>query len=249
MSTQTDFAGKVALVTGAARGIGAASVRAFVEAGASVVLTDLVSEVHDVAADMERSGGQVVAAVGDVTQPDFCENVVDLALSSFSRLDFAFNNAGISGQPQDVWDLGVEDWHRVIDVNLNSIFYCVKSQVPAMIRNGGGVIVNNSSVCGVKPIPGSSIEYTTAKHGVIGLTRQLAVNHGKDGIRCVAICPGFIETPLTAAEEKGWFLERIPQARSGQPADIGRAVRMLCSEDAAYMNGEYIIVDGGFVLG
>lgn len=251
------FAGKVALITGAARGIGAAAARMFADEGAALVLTDLSEEVEEFARDIEQSGGRVITLVADVSDPESSKALVTLARENFGRLDFSFNNAGIGGKPCPVEELTADDWTRVIEVNLSAVFYGIKYQIPAMLESGGGVIVNNSSVLGLKPIPGSSLEYTAAKHGVIGLTRQVAVNYASKGIRCVAICPGFIETPLTAADEDGqsdhegvdWFINHTPMGRSGQPEDIAGAVKILCSDDAAYITGNSLQVDGGFVLG
>ena len=250
------FNGKVALVTGAAGGIGAATARMFAAEGAEVVLVDLADKVEDLASDIEQSGGRAKALVADISDPESSKALVALAVSGFGRLDFAFNNAGIGGRPCSIEELTVEDWNKVISVNLNAVFYGIKYQLPAMLKSGGGVIVNNSSVLGLKPIPGQSLEYTAAKHGVIGLTRQVAVNYGADGIRCVAICPGFIETDLTAQDDGvktkhegvDWIIGRTPMGRSGQPEEIAGAVRMLCSDDASYVNGASLQVDGGFVL-
>lgn len=250
------FDGRVALVTGAARGIGAAAARMFSDNGASVVLGDLSPDVEKVSAEIEESGGSAAGLAGNVVEPEYCEALVNLAIERFGRLDFAFNNAGIAGHRCDIAELPVDDWKRVIDVNLNGVFYGVKFQIPAMIKNGGGVVVNNSSVLGLKPIPGSSLEYTAAKHGVIGLTRQVATNYGGAGIRCVAVCPGFIETPLTAAGSEAnsghdgddWFIARTPLGRNGQPEDIAGVVKLLCSEEAAFVNGDSLLVDGGFAL-
>lgn len=238
------FSGKVAIVTGAARGIGAATVRMFADEGAAIVLGDVLPEVADLAARLDNA----CALKGDVSDPDYCKALVDLAIDSYGRLDFAFNNAGIGGKPGPIEDLSPEDWRRVIEINLNAVYYGIHYQVPAMVANGGGVIINTSSVLGLKPIQGSSLEYTAAKHGVIGLTRQVAVNHGGDGIRCNAICPGFIETPLVADHQSEWFVERTPAGRAGKPEDIAGVMRMLCSDDAAFVNGASIQVDGGFVL-
>ena len=240
------FDNKVALVTGAAGGIGAATARMFVENGARVVLADVLEDIADVASDLGAQNA--VALSGNVADPAYGEALVNLAVSEFGRLDFAFNNAGIGGSEVPIDELKVSDWQRVIDVNLNGVFYGIRYQVPAMRGCGGGVIINTSSVLGVKPIPGSSLEYTAAKHGLIGLTRQVAVNHGQDGIRCIAVCPGFISTPLVRDQQEDWFVGRTPIGRTGKPNDIAGVVRMLCSDDASFINGASITVDGGFVL-
>lgn len=242
------FENKVALVTGAARGIGAAAARMFADNGASVVLGDILTDVDQVASDIVTAGGRACALSGSVADPDYCEALAGLAVKEFGRLDFAFNNAGIAGKPGPIEGLSADDWKKVIEVNLNGVFYGIKYQIPAMLRNEGGVIINTSSVLGLKPIPKSSIEYTAAKHGVIGLTRQIAVNYGGKGIRCNAICPGFIETPLVSDQSSEWFVERTPVGRTGRPEDIAGVVRMLCSDDASFVNGASLQVDGGFVL-
>ena len=246
MSLEFDY--KVALITGAARGIGAAAAKMFVENGASVVLGDIAPDVADVAAELAAAGGKAISVTGDVSDPAYGESLVMTALEEFGQLDFAFNNAGISGKECDIDQLSPADWQKVIDIDLNGVFYGVRCQIPAMIRNGGGVIINTSSVLGMKPIPGSSLEYTAAKHGVIGLTRQVAVNHGGQGIRCNAVCPGFIETPIVADQESDWFVERTPVGRTGTAEDIAGVVKTLCSSDASFVNGAALQVDGGFVL-
>ena len=150
----------------------------------------------------------------------------------------------------------------MIDINLSGVFYCVKHQVPAMVGSGGGVIINNSSLLGIRALPETSVEYTAAKHGVLGLTRQVAVNHGAEGIRCLAVCPGLVETSLISAEVAGgikaggigdegrqWFNDRTPMKRIGQPDDIAGAVLMLCSDQLSFANGTHLLVDGGLTQG
>jgi len=262
MAVMIDFSGKVALVTGASQGIGFAAAKAFSDAGASVVVVDLQPEVADSAASIRDSGGDAQHIVCDVSRSQKCRCMIEETLATFGRLDFAFNNAGIGSYFRPISNIEDEDWQRVINVNLSGVFYCVKYQLPAMVQSGGGVIVNNSSVLDIGELPDSSIEYTAAKHGVIGLTRQVAVNHGAEGIRCVAVCPGLIETTLIDPDSDGgvqaggiphdlrqWFLERTSQARVGTPEDIAGAVTMLCSDHSAFVNGGHLIVDGGLVQG
>jgi NAD(P)-dependent dehydrogenase (short-subunit alcohol dehydrogenase family) len=243
-----ELKGKVALITGAARGIGEATARMLANSGACVVLGDLLPEVEQVAKDISAAGGKACALLGSVGDPEYCKSLAALATEEYGRLDIAFNNAGIGGKPGPIEDLAVEDWDNVIAINLNAVFYGIKYQIPEMLKNGGGHIINTSSVLGLKPIPQSSIEYTAAKHGVIGLTRQVAVNYGGEGIRCNAICPGFIDTPLVADHGSEWFVDRTPVGRAGTAKDIAGVVKMLCSDDTSFVNGASLQVDGGFVL-
>lgn len=251
MSVNIDFGGKVAMVTGAARGIGAAAVAAFAEAGTTLVITDILPEVEGVAQAVKDGGGQALALVGDISNAEFVQSVVDAAMKEYGRLDFSFNNAGISGINAPLLEQSNEDWSQVIAVNQTSVFYCVRSQIDAMLKGGGGVIVNNSSVQAVRALPGTG-PYTASKHAILGLTRQAALEYGGQGIRSVAIGPGFIETDMTRhyvedTATRDLLVSRTPAGRTGQPEDIGRAVRMLCSDDAVFVNGAYLQVDGGFL--
>jgi NAD(P)-dependent dehydrogenase (short-subunit alcohol dehydrogenase family) len=240
------FNGKVALITGAAQGIGAATARMFVANGANVVLGDLLESVVDLAGEL--GDDRAAALCGDVSSAAYGESLVKLAMTRFGRLDFAFNNAGVGGNQVPIDDLEIENWQRVIDIDLNGVFYGMRYQIPVIRDCGGGVIINTSSVLGLKPLIGSSLEYTAAKHGVIGLTKQAAVNHGADGIRCNAICPGFIETAVVADQPVDFFVERTSMGRTGTPEEIAGMVKALCSENGSFVNGACIPVDGGFVL-
>lgn len=259
MAMSIDFSGKVALVTGAAQGIGLATAQAFAEAGAHVVLADLQDCVAQAAAVLREQGGSAIHVQVDVSDPASCQAMVARAVEEFGRLDYAFNNAGIGSHLQPVQEVENTDWQRMLDINLSGVFYCVKHQVPTMLKNGGGVIVNNSSVLGTRALPQTSVQYTAAKHGVIGLTRQVAVNHGPEGIRCLAVCPGLIETPLVSPDSietggipqsvRDWFLERTSLRRTGQPEDVAGAVLLLCADQGSFINGTHLLVDGGLVQG
>ena len=251
MATSIDFSGKVALVTGAAQGIGAAAARAYAEAGAKLVLSDILPEVSGVANDIIENGGEAEYLVADISRSGQCKELVDLAVAKFGRLDFAFNNAGISGEVKPLAESSEEEWDRMIAINLSSVYHSIRFQIPEMLKNGGGVIINTSSVCGSRPLYGLG-PYVAAKHGVRGLSSSVALDYGSQGIRCVSIGPGYIETTMTKegldAETKAALAARIPQGRLGQPEDIARVVRLLSCEDASYINGAYLPIDGGLLL-
>lgn len=257
MTNSPEFSGKVALVSGAASGIGAATARGLANAGAQVVLCDINPSVEAIAAELQALGGDAAWITGDTSNVQDCQAMTEFALSRYGRLDIAFNNAGIGSYQRPVNGIPEEDWRRLIDINLTGVFLATRYQVPAMVSSGGGVIINNASLLGLRALPDTSIEYTAAKHGVVGLSRQLALNHAKDGIRCVAVCPGLIDTPLTQPdhspdvddEARNWFLSRIAQNRIGEPKDIADAVLMLCSDKARYITGTEWVIDGGLSHG
>ncbi|GAB5487499.1 MAG: SDR family oxidoreductase [Parasphingorhabdus sp.] len=249
MSLTIDFTGKVAIVTGASGGIGAATARLFHKIGANLILTDRSEEVQNLA---EELGDRAVAFQCDVTDKAAHEEMAESALSQFGRLDFAFNNAGIGGKLANLPQTDLENWDQVVDVNLNAVAYGMKHQAGAMLKSGGGVIINNSSVMGLKPIPDQTVSYAASKHGVIGLTKQAACNHGKDNIRVNAICPGLIETPLVsdgkAGKEDDFFVQKTALRRNGRPEEIATVVAFLCSEHSSFITGAALPVDGGFIL-
>lgn len=253
MGSTIDFSGKVALVTGGARGIGAAGAKAFAESGASVVIADLLPEVEQTVADIQAGGGKALGIVCDVSDPAQCKNMVAQTVNTFGKLDFAFNNAGIGGARHLLHEMPDDAWDQVIRINLSGVFHSIKHEIPAMLNNSGGVIVNTSSICGVRPVSDHA-HYVAAKHGVVGLTRQVALEYGAKGIRSVAIGPGFIDTEMTQETMSAdptilsGLKASIPMGRVGEPEDVGRVARMLCTEDAAYINGAYLEVDGGMLL-
>jgi len=254
MAIEIDFKDQVVMITGAAGGIGAGAAKCFAKAGASLVLSDLSEQVEQAAADFRAAGCKAVAVVADICEENSCKRVVDVAIAEFGQLDFAFNNAGMSGNAMPLEDVDFATWQKIIDINLTSVAYCMKCQVSAMkkSRKSGGVIINNSSVAGLMPLEGQSIEYAASKHGVIGLTKQAAINHAQDNIRINAVCPGLVLTDLVTAGMSGtgydWYMRKIPMGRAGTPEDIGKIVVALCSNLCAYVTGATVPVDGGFLL-
>jgi NAD(P)-dependent dehydrogenase (short-subunit alcohol dehydrogenase family) len=246
------FAGKVALVTGAGGGIGRAAALRFAREGAGVVVAD-VSENHnqETARMIEEQGGRALAVRCDVTRPEDIKAALDKTVEAFSRLDFAFNNAGIEPKkPAPTADYDLEEWDHIINIDLRGVFLCMKYEIPLMLKQGGGAIVNTSSGAGVIGIKGSPA-YTAAKHAVIGLTKAAALDYAPQNIRINAVCPGYIDTPMMTrftggtAEGRAKVISEEPIGRMGRPEEIADAVLWLCSEGAGFVIGSAIVIDGG----
>ena len=252
MTIEIDLTGKTIIITGAAGGIGSGTVEIFTRAGANLILSDIAPAVVEQAERIKASGGHAIGVVADVTDSDQVANVVEIGVKEFGQLDFAFNNAGISGVQKRLEDLTAVEWDRILQINLSSVAYCMRAQVKAMLKTGGGVIINNSSVLGLGVFPDQSMVYSAAKHGLIGLTKQAAANHGKDNIRINAICPGLVVTSVLkrdgTSDKVEALKQRIPLGRTGLPEDMGKMVLALCSDLGAYVTGATILVDGGFSL-
>lgn len=244
-----DFAGKVAFVTGAASGIGEAVARQLAERGAKVVIADLKLDAAQKVADAIRSGGGEAAAVAvDVGKIEQVEKAVNFAVETFGNLDLAVNNAGIGGVAAPLADYSFDDWHKVIDVNLNSVFYSMKYEIAAMLKNGGGAIVNMASILGSVAFPHAPA-YVAAKHGVVGMTESAAIDYAKKGIRVTAVGPGFIETPLLqgmSREAHDGLTAMHPVGRLGKPDEVAALTVFLLSDAASNITGSYHLVDGGF---
>ena len=243
------FEGKVVLVTGAASGIGAATARRFAEEGALLMLGDTNEESGAaLAKEIGGGAGRSVFLVTDVRDLAQVDALTCAAVERFGRLDVVFNNAGIGAYGQ-VPDLDPETWHNVIAVDLHAVFYGCRAAIPHLRASGGGAIVNTASISGIAGDYGLSA-YNAAKGAVVNLTRTLAIDHARENIRVNAICPGPIETPLVApvlqnerAVEE--YAKLIPMGRVGQPEEIAGVVAFLASEDASYLTGAAIVVDGG----
>ncbi|WP_129287434.1 glucose 1-dehydrogenase [Streptomyces sp. GZWMJZ-114] len=253
--TALRFVGKVAFVTGAASGIGRATATAFAAEGADVVVVDI-----DVAGNEETSrlvakhGGRVLALTCDVTSSRDVQEAVQRSTHEFGRLDIAFNNAGIEQPPAPLADISEDEWSRLLDIDLRSAFLCMKYQIPAMLENGGGSIVNTSSGAGVVGIRGQA-GYVAAKHGLIGLTKSAALDYAAQGVRVNAICPGIIETPMMnrfsggTPEGRARVIGQEPVGRMGSPEEIASAVLWLSSDLGAFATGHAMVIDGGQTVG
>ena len=245
-----DFAGKVAFVTGGASGIGEAVVKQLAARGAKVVVADLKLDAAEaVVAAVKAAGGEAAAVAVDVSKIDQVEKAVQFAVDTFGALHLAVNNAGIGGKAAKAGDYTFEDWHKVIDVNLNSVFYSMKYEIAAMKNAGGGAIVNMASILGTNGFA-SAPAYVSAKHGVVGLTKAAAIDYAKEGIRVVAVGPGFIETPLLGSATPPEVLEGLrslhPVGRLGQSDEVAALTLFLLSDAASFITGSYHLVDGGY---
>ena len=255
MGTVHDFAGKVAFVTGAAGGIGQATAIAFARAGAGVVVVDInETGCHATATAVREAGGKALSLVCDLTVEAEVQKALGRTVETFGRLDFAFNNAGKYQAVASAAEISEQEWRRIYDLNVTATFLCMKHQIPVMLLQGSGAIVNTSSGAGIMGIRGAAA-YSAAKHAVIGLTRSAALDYARTGIRINAICPGIVHTGM-AIEVSGGTPEGLarmvaeePVGRLGRPEEIASAVLWLCSDTAGFAIGHALVVDGGHTIG
>lgn len=243
-----DFQGKVAIVTGGASGIGEAVVRDLVARGAKVVIADFAGD--HAAALAEQLGDAALPFQLDVADAAAVEAMVAFTLEKFGALHLAVNNAGVGGPSQPLADIALDDWRRLIDVDLHSVFYCLKYQIPAMLKSGGGSIVNMASILGAVGWAGSSA-YVTAKHALLGLTKTAAIDYAEQGIRVNAVGPGFIATPLVESSmtdaARAGLAEKHLFNRLGTAEEVAVLTNFLLSDKASFMTGTYYPVDGGYL--
>jgi NAD(P)-dependent dehydrogenase (short-subunit alcohol dehydrogenase family) len=245
------FAGKVAFVTGAGSGMGRTTALAFAREGASVVLADVSDQGNQETARMiEELGRRSLAVRCDVTRSEDVQAALNQAVGAFGRLDVAFNNAGAEQKPGVTADVTEEEWDRILAINLRSVFLCMKYEIPLMLEHGGGAIVNNSSGAGVKAF-GRGAAYAAAKHGVVGLTKDAALDYASSNIRINAVCPGIVDTEMMqrftggTTEGRDRVIAQEPIGRMGTPDEIAAAVLWLCSDAASFVIGHALVVDGG----
>jgi 3-oxoacyl-[acyl-carrier protein] reductase len=249
MGDSSDISGEVAIVTGAAQGIGRGIARVLAEAGVKIVIGDIqpadrtVSEIKDM-------GGEAVSMVMDTSNPREADALVDLALDQFGRLDILVNNAGIDAPRGNAWDLPDEEWRRTIDVNVNGVFYCSRAALKPMMEAGKGFIVNMSSQSARVGEPGMSPAYNASKAALLGMTMEFALQVADKGIRVVALMPGAIDSrePGWSEERKAELLFEYPLG-VGTPGDIGEMVRHLASPAAKWVSGTAIQLTGGYQRG
>jgi NAD(P)-dependent dehydrogenase (short-subunit alcohol dehydrogenase family) len=249
------FEGKVALVTGASFGIGRATALAFAKRGAKVVVADWIEDKENETIRLVKEAGSDAMFVQcDVSSSTEVKNMIEKATARFGRLDYAYNNAGIEGATANTHECTEENWDKTIGINLKGIWLCMKNEIPYMLKQGSGAIVNCASVAGLIGFPGLPA-YVVSKHGVVGLTKTAALEYAKQGIRINAVCPGVIKTPMIDRvtgkdkEVEKQYIGMEPVGRMGNPEEVAEAVIWLCSENASFVTGHALPVDGGWIAG
>jgi NAD(P)-dependent dehydrogenase (short-subunit alcohol dehydrogenase family) len=248
-----EFKNKVAFITGASSGIGRATAIAFAKEGANVVIADVLDDAGvGLANELQSQGHNALFTKCDVSRESDIQQSLQQTIKKYGRLDYAFNNAGIEGQPSSTADCTNENWEKTININLRGVWWCMKHQILLMMKNGGGAITNCSSIAGLVGFEGIPA-YVASKHGVIGLTKTAALEYAKYNIRVNAICPGVIKTPMIdrfthgEAQAMRTLVEGEPLGRMGDPQEVATAALWLSSAQSSFVTGHPLVVDGGWV--
>lgn len=246
-----DLKDKVAIVTGGGSGIGEHTAKLFARNGAKVVVSDINEEGGNrVVKDIKDNGDTAIFVNADTADHEDSKKTVDAAVKEFGKLDIAVNNAGVGGPQSKIGETDIDAWDKVIDINLNGVFYGMRYQIPAMLKNDGGAIINMASILSQVGFA-TSAGYVSAKHGIVGLTKNGALEYAADGIRINAVGPGFIKTPLIdenlPQEQQDQLAQMHPIGRLGKPEEVAELCLWLASDKSSFVNGSYYAVDGGYL--
>ena len=249
---EKDLLSKIAIVTGGSSGIGEAAALLYADHGAKVIVSDINEKKgNEVVEKIKKKSGEAFFIKTDVSDAGQCKNLVEKTIEKYGGVDISFNNAGISGESNPIADMSIEGWNKMIATNLSSVFYCMKYQIAQMIKQGKGAIVNTSSILGSVGFANAAA-YVAAKHGLVGLSKNAALEYSKNGIRVNAIGPGFINTPLLTeagiddVAKKG-LIQLHPIGRLGEAVEVAELAVWLSSDKASFITGSYYAVDGGYL--
>lgn len=247
MDNKSNITQRVAMISGAASGIGKAAACAMAEQSCRLCLLDLNAQALEELKAQLQDKTEMITFCGDVTDAKFIQSAVNAIEQQFGRLDFVLNNAGMTSAAKGIADLEFEEWHRVMNVNVNSYYYCLHYQIPLMLKSGGGSIVNTSSMLGLIGTKNRSA-YVTSKHAVTGMTKAAALDYATENIRVNSVHPGYIETPLIAHIDSEMLAAKHPVGRLGTAEEVAALVKFLWSDDAKFITGSQYVIDGGYSI-